>query len=100
MKKELHVWLDPGIDEMDKYEILFSFHDTQIAITEGRHIIHTTQPHILQFRYGYRLFVHVMHDDLTGHEITLGDCEGTERIIREGYNIEKMLVAGEFDWWR
>lgn len=59
-------------------------------------IIHTTQPHFCQFRYG-RIFVHY---NGTVHEIAKGKCEGTNREIKEGHNIEKMLLSGEFDWFK
>ena len=94
MSKELHLWLK----EPDCFYYP-DFMSTSNAIGMNDECIHTTQPHFLQFRYGYRLFVHTDRHDLVGHEITLGDCVGTERIIREAHNLEKMLIAGEFDWF-
>lgn len=47
------------------------------------------------FAKGYRIFVH----DKPGSkfEITLGNCERTNREIRMGHDLEKMLLSGEFD---
>lgn len=96
IKGELHIWLIKPNEEY--YD---NFIDTGNAIENGENIIHTTQTYFLHFSYlidkGYRLFVHV--DYVKQHEITLGECEGTKRDIKEGHNIEKMLYAGEFDWF-
>lgn len=60
-------------------------------------IVHTTQTPFLSWIYAERLFVHAYG---RSHEITLGDCEGTNREIREGHNLQKMLISGEFSWFQ
>lgn len=98
--KKLHVWLKcPNYIHILGKDIYDDYIDTKSAIERGDKVIHTTQPHFLRFRYGYRLFVHTDRNDANGHEITLGECEGTNKEIREAHNIEKMLFAGTFDWF-
>lgn len=98
MDREIHIWLDK-IDFADWYDddvyLCNTYAETEVMLKCEQDIIHTTQTHFCQFKYG-KIFVH------TGgsvHEITRGDCEGTNRDIKEADNIEKMLLSGEFDWF-
>ena len=72
-----------------------TFMGTEAALGKEE-IVYTTQLHFLNFKYAERLFVSI-GDEL--HEITLGNCVGTNMEIREGHNLEKMLLAGVFDWF-
>ena len=96
--KELYVRLDLiGMDEEGNYYYYDTYMDTLNKINEGYDIIRTTQIEFLSFRYAERLFVVVNGET---HEITLGECEGTNREIRESHNLPRMLIAGHFDWFR
>ena len=90
--KEFHLYLDKrpenSIDVFDEVTALIEL---------GISPIHTTQVYACTtylFDQGYRIFV---HDNDGEFEITLGPCERTERIIKMGYNLPKLIVAGEFD---
>lgn len=99
-KKEIHLWLSSMITTFYTDEFVncyTSYIETEQAIySPNIDIIHTTQLSFLSFRYAERLFVHVGKEV---HEITLGECEGTDREIREEHSLDKMLINGVFDWF-
>lgn len=94
-KKEMHIWLyEPAQGE----KIFTNYMDTFLAVERGEDIIHTTQIHFCDFRYGYRIFVHFPQNQ--SFEITLGVCKGTNREIKEGQNLQKMILTDEFFSWK
>ena len=97
MDREVHIWLDKiGFDKYENESYMCNtYAETDIMIKGEFPIIHTTQTYFCQFRYG-RIFVHKNGEV---HEITIGDCDGTNREIREGHNLEQMLFSGEFSWF-
>ena len=86
-------------DTIKKNEKVYhGYDDTSCALYRENEEILTTQISLLHaklFHCGYRIFVRE-HDENT-FEIKLGDNERTNRIIRDCHNLEKMLIAGEFD---
>lgn len=69
---------------------------TMKAIEDDFDCVHTTLTHFCSWRWSRHVFIHVNGGI---HEIGLGACDGTEREIREGHNLEKMLLSHEFDWF-
>ena len=98
--KELHLLMDSDAVECIEQKgmrVLHTFVETDAAIREAeRYGVFTTLTHFLSFSNAERLFVHINGEI---HELTLWNCEGTERVIRPGHNLEKLLISGEFDWW-
>lgn len=96
MSDELHLWID--FVGMGSRRICTTLYQTNKDIyILKRKRIDTTIPTFLSWEYSKKLFVHI---DGEVHEIKLGDTEGTEREIKLGHNLCKMLLAGEFDWYR
>lgn len=97
MTEELHLHLtmdellynDPALTYLATYELF--------NLPEIYPVVHTNQTHFLSWRYAKRLFVHCYGKS---HEITVGKCEGTDREIRESHDIERMLLNGEFSWFK
>ena len=108
MKDEIHLYLDEAAmvyrnDELRYTPILVTYDACEREMRKDGGELHTTQTHFLSWRYGRRLFCHLWNDktmEPETHEITIGECDGTNREIREAHIIEKMLIAGEFDWYR
>ena len=109
MLKEIHLHLKITNKEQTNLLYYEDYISTKRAIekaleSDEDEAIHTTQPHFLSFQYlPTRLFVHSYNGDDEEneeiHEITLENCEGTEKELRPAHNIEKMLLAGSFDWF-
>ncbi len=98
MVKSIFVHLDNSLEELngEKLKIYTTYVDTYNAIKRDEPCIRTTQTAFLQFEYAERIFAVVNGET---HEITMGDCEGTTREIRRAHNLQKMLIAGVFDWF-
>lgn len=95
--KEFHVWLDTlGIPDIEK-DVYYTYMGAEYALEGKESIIHTTQTSFLRTSIldDYRLFVHKGGKQI---EITLGDCQGTDRIIKAGDNLEKLVLGGEFSF--
>lgn len=91
MRKELHLHLD------DYEGCICTYIDTLNAVRRGDKCIHTTITSFLSFEYSDRIFVHF---DGESHEITIGECDGTKRIITKSHKLWNLLMAGEFEWYK
>ena len=110
MLKEIHLHLETRFSDIERgYYIYDDYIGTKEMIQTALddqdfdYIIHTVQPHFLSFDYlPARLFVHFYNENHQEevYEITLGSCEGTEKELRKAHNLERMLLAGSFDWWK
>ena len=94
---EVHVFLDSTDTPINGEVMHNNITDCERLRAEEPSILYTNQLFYLSFKYGKRLFAHC---NGAAHEITLGRCEGTSRIIKPAHNIVNLLMAGEFDWFQ
>lgn len=91
-EKEFHVYLNRAT------AISYcTYLSTLEAINDECDIIKTTQLSLLSTTLleKYHVF---LHKDDKQIEITLGDCQGTDRNIKVTDNLEKLVMAGEFSF--
>ena len=93
--REYHLYLG-NVDKNTRDIICNSLHDIEVLKKYGK-TIHTEQ--IVScttelFTEGYHIFIHPFRGE--EFEITLGDCERTDREIRMAHNLFRMLISGAF----
>ena len=94
---EFHLYL---YEVSNGYPIVHSYEKVEKKLARHEHI-HTTQLYFCDgklFSEGYRIFVHPRAREK--HEITLWDCEGTDRSIRPNHRLWHMIITGVFDWYK
>lgn len=103
MTKELHLFLggSEGLGSVRGWyytRAKKTWLGTRAALDAGEEIVFTTQLAALSFDNAEKLFVYTQ--DGVCHEITKGRCEGTRREIKASHDLVKLLLHGEFDWFR
>lgn len=91
--KEFHVYLD-NCEQI----ILKSYKETKLALENKLPIIRTYQTNFIcsdVISKGYRLFI---HSKIDAFEITIGNCDRTDKYIREEHNLEKLVLSGLFNF--
>lgn len=94
---------EEGLSSLDysvrDHGFIHGYYETLQAIENNQQKIYTTQLSLLHanlFEKGYRIFVREKNDDM--FEIKLGyENDRTNREIKVFHNLEKMLIAGEFN---
>ncbi len=82
-------------DTYSKY--LYGYKETLEAINNNEEEIRTTQMCLLStdlFDKGYEVWIHEFEEDI--FEITLGECERTNRKLKMSHNLFKLWRAREF----
>jgi len=94
MEKEMHIYMSEPKD----VACCVSYNSVLRALNFLEPIIHTTQTHFCSNRviydYGYTLYIHSEDGKIV--KIDKNGTDATNRELREGHNLEKMLLAGEF----
>lgn len=95
--KELHLVMNIT-DAICMDEVVEISYETTLykILCTDKDILYTTQPLFLSFKYAERLFVIVNNIE---HEITIGECDGINKIIKSNDNIVYLLLSGRFDWY-
>jgi hypothetical protein len=94
MAKEIHFYMDFPFDPVHTFK---TYDGTKYAIEKGREIINTTSIANISFDLldlGYRIFVHRNGRVL---ECKLGSMDGTEKEIRRGHNLLRLILGHTFD---
>jgi len=85
-------------EDYDETITICTLYETVLEILNQNELIHTTQPSVCtssNLERGYRIFVHMLDGKCV--EIKLGgENENTDREIRYGHNLEKLLMNNEF----
>lgn len=92
--KEIHFHLDAPYDPARTFH---TYDGTKGAIEKGREIINTTSIANISFDLldlGYRIFVHRNGRIL---ECKLGSMDGTEKEIRRGHILLRLILGHTFD---
>lgn len=103
MIKEFHLCLDHSImtdmsvNDGVPFMIYTTYVDTMRAFDRKDDVIYTTQTSFLQFENAERLFVHVNGES---HEIKIGETDGINKELRPAHNLQKLLLAGAFEWFK
>lgn len=96
-QKEIHFYFTIPEPEIFDETCIFPY-DITYCLSKNEPIIHATVYRYCTtrlFELGYRIFIHPYKGET--FELTLGACANTDREIRMGHNLEKMLFTGVFD---
>ena len=96
MIREMHVWLELPFMTRMTVDVYTTYMSTCKALQKQEPVIHTTLLYFAKLWMAERLFIHIGNEC---HEITEGECEGTDMWIRRSHSIDRLLLAGVFDWW-
>ena len=90
--KTIHIWFNSNYPKETKH----IYYDVAKAIDSKEDVIHTTCVNFAMLNYqDYYLIIHPFVGE--DFEIKVGSNKQTNREIKQGYNIAKMLISGEFD---